>query len=95
MIWTSAIDKKLDALLNVLGRTRLASLWVNFFLLNSSRHLPIALPFRMLVQRYLHEVGPDRQRGVRARQTELLALVKPDPHQANEVRRVTREPAVA
>ena len=62
---------------------------------NTRGHLPVALPFRVFSQCDLHEVGPDRQRGICAGQTELRSVVKPNPDDAHQVRRITCKPAVA
>ena len=78
--WTSAVDKELDPFLKIARRSQFAGLRIDFDLLDTRRHIPVAFPLRMFRERDLHEVGPDRQRRVRAGQTELRTVVKPDPH---------------
>src|SRR5262249_2622630 len=46
-------------------------------------------------ERCPHEGGPDRERGLRARQAEAVSLVEPDPHERDQPRRVADEPRVA
>ena len=46
-------------------------------------------------QRALHEFRPDRQRRPRARELELAVVVESDPDHADQLRRESREPAVA
>ena len=54
-----------------------------------------AAKFRPQLDRAPHELGPHGQRRVRARQIQPAAVVKSQPHDADEVRRVAGEPAVA
>ena len=42
-----------------------------------------------------HEVGPDRQRGLRAREAQHVPLIEPDPDEGDEPGRVADEPGVA
>src|SRR6478672_885954 len=50
---------------------------------------------RVDVEGLPHEVRPDRQRTLRARESGRGAVVEADPHQGQEVRRVAHEPRVA
>src|SRR6185503_18852414 len=45
--------------------------------------------------RIIHEINPSRQRGFSTRQPELLVVVKTDPHDAHEVRRIPDKPTIA
>ena len=42
----------------------------------------------------LHELGPDRQGGMRALDVQFLVIVEPHPHHADELRGESGEPAV-
>src|SRR6185369_17529700 len=75
-------------------RGRGTSPGIDVDLLDTRGHVPVAFPFGMFSERDLHEVGPDRESGIRTRQTELRAIVKTNPHCANKVRRVASKPSI-
>src|SRR5262249_50425883 len=53
------------------------------------------LALRIGLGRLLHEVRPDRQRGLGAAEAVSVAVVEPDPHERQEPRCVPDEPRVA
>src|SRR5437763_10789532 len=55
----------------------------------------LAAKFRTKVDRVLHEIRPDRQRGFGAGQTQLLVIIETNPHGTYQIRRVTDEPSIA
>ena len=48
----------------------------------------------MLRQRHLHEITPDRQRGIRAGEPELRAVIEANPDDTNEIGCVAGKPTI-
>jgi hypothetical protein len=92
LIRACAVDKS-SARLFVVRLRYVTGGWVDISLLNAFRHLPVAYPFGMRGERGTHEISPDRQSRICARQTQLRSVI--ESTQTRKVRRVSGKPSIA
>jgi len=56
------VDEEFTALARTVVLRQQPCCWIDIFLLNACRHLPVPSPLRMVGKRDVHKVCPDRQR---------------------------------